>query len=44
VPSQSSSEDMLKQVSKVAFGKEHEQADFQVGYAMEYAGGYGKKR
>lgn len=42
VPSQSSSEDMLQQVRKVAFSREHDQASFQVGYAMEYAGGYEK--
>ncbi|KAJ8108422.1 hypothetical protein OPT61_g8182 [Boeremia exigua] len=44
VPSQSSSQDLLEQVRKVAFGKEHGQGAFQVGYAMEYRGTESKER
>jgi hypothetical protein len=38
VPSQSSDEELLEQVRKVAFGREHDQGAFQIGYAMEYRG------
>lgn len=44
VPGKSSSEDILEQVRKVAFGREHDQGAFQVGYAMEYRGTQSKER
>ncbi|KAH7088890.1 hypothetical protein FB567DRAFT_522559 [Paraphoma chrysanthemicola] len=39
VPGKSTNEDLLEQVRKVAFGKEHDQKDFMSGWAATSAGG-----
>ncbi|KAF1848936.1 uncharacterized protein K460DRAFT_364874 [Cucurbitaria berberidis CBS 394.84] len=39
VPGKSSNEEILEQVRKVAFGKQHDNADFANGWAMVQAGG-----
>ena len=39
VPGKSSSEEILEQVRKVAFGREHSNKDFQSGWVMTQVGG-----
>jgi hypothetical protein len=41
VPSQNSSNDMLQQVQKVAFSREHDQNGFRTAFPVEVTGGYG---
>jgi hypothetical protein len=41
VPSQHSSNDMLQQVQKVAFSREHDQKSFRTVFPVEVAGVYG---
>jgi hypothetical protein len=41
VPSQNSSNDMLQQVQKVAFSREHDQKNFRTSVPIEVTGVYG---